>query len=650
MNLKKWLQPKYIIENLKKSKSLLALILFLFPLITSLVQLSPTPTGVVNILNNSTIVVFGMFIVPVLLSISFFSFVYKKKKVDFMIGMPLSRRQIFFSNTLSGIAIIIIMFLINIGLLYLFTCFNPNIILNTTLLFDYFVIYTLGYILVFTMTNVAMSLAGNLITQIVLTILLLFLMPFCIMFQQHSINANPRLVELSCQSKQCQEIIYEQCVEYTGVENCKQQAASGYYYTELNKDFSSVYSVPVEAFIKTFSVEPYVKYHAGMLLQTFFLSLFMIVIGLFTFQRRKMEECETSFTNFYVHTLVKCLTLIPLALLTVALQLSLKELVIALLLLVAYYYLYDLITQKGIQHSFKSLFFFVITIILCFSYYYGTEAYLQAKQRKGLNYIKEELQSSDITGFHISSINPSDINLFVGYQTKDILFQGKDQINTLLQYAFQSNEMSENKYSIGFKLHVKQGFNYTGRINISEEQYQRFTKSLSKSKEIQALRNIKEHDILMMSFLNISYSKSKIQPILPKIKKLISTPIMSGNYNEALNLTIYKDHDILTVLLPITSDREVLNYMLKLNNENIKQILKKEQVRHISVDSEELYTHDRKTTQEISDFIEKQSTVVDSSKSYIKISLFTTDNKMYHYITNQREIMNYFSKEEKQVE
>jgi len=246
MNLKKCFQPKYMYQNIKKSRAIIAIILFLFPLIMSLLQLTTAQDGVINLLKNNGIMLLTTFIIPITISIILFSFVYKKKKVDFMIGMPISRRQIFITNTICGIALIFTMFLSNIFFLFLFSYFNPNIVLSASMMLDYFLVYFISYVFVFIVANVAMSLAGNIMTQIILIMLLLFLIPFTTIYHQSMITQKPRLVELSCQNAKCKKIKYDKCEELTGVKNCKQQAASGYYYTDLMKGYQDSFTIPTQ--------------------------------------------------------------------------------------------------------------------------------------------------------------------------------------------------------------------------------------------------------------------------------------------------------------------------------------------------------------------------------------------------------------------
>ena len=111
MNLKTLFQPKYFYQNLKKSRGIYVLFLFLFPLILALSHGMQTTNGVISFFENNFLGDIMLFIYPITLSFLLFSFVFQKRKVDFMMGMPLSRKQIFVTNTITGILILPVLFL-----------------------------------------------------------------------------------------------------------------------------------------------------------------------------------------------------------------------------------------------------------------------------------------------------------------------------------------------------------------------------------------------------------------------------------------------------------------------------------------------------------------------------------------------------------
>ncbi len=644
MNSKTCLHLKYVFQNLKKSRSILALILFLFPLITSLIQLATTNMGVVDLFGSSGLITLGMFVIPILFSLVLFSFLYKRKKVDFIIGMPLSRKQIFISNTLAGIILIIIMFLMNILFLFLFSCFNQNIVLNSSMVLDYLLVYGLGYISVFTTTNVAMSLVGNTMTQIIVTVLLLFLISFFLIFHQQVLNGPTRLVEYDCSGATCEQIAYDRCVEQTGIENCAEQAKENYYYTTLNKGQEYHGMVSTQAMI-TFVSGTTLTYDTTMLLKTFLWSLVMIFLGFFTFQKRKMEQCETSFTSFHIHTFVKCLTLFPLGILLFLMQPSFRDALIIILVYLAYFFIYDLITQKRIQKIKISLGYFLITLFLAFLYSYGMEAYINSKKMPNFDYIKETLTIEDIEGIRFSSLNAYDMNVTSGYRLDQILFTDEQAIEKILQYAFQNKTTTPNDMSMHYTIVLKDGNTYYGYLTLREEERQALLKELQATDQAKNSTTLKESDIQTANFLEKNYTYRQLQPILSELVESLDTNTSNtSTQGEVLSIVIYKNHQLMILDAPSITNQTVLDYLMRKNNERTLEGLAKEKIQVLSMESssqeESLTTDDRNILEDMIKWIKEDGSSVNSKEPYDKIYLYGTRG-YYIYVTNNDHFKSY---------
>ena len=116
MNLTSLFNFNYLKENIKKSKAIILLCMLLLPILNGIILLMHGSTGdnfVASIYDVSGIILFGMYVIPLVLSITLFSFIYKKGAVDFTLSMPINKRQIFLTNTIGGMAIILIMQIIN---------------------------------------------------------------------------------------------------------------------------------------------------------------------------------------------------------------------------------------------------------------------------------------------------------------------------------------------------------------------------------------------------------------------------------------------------------------------------------------------------------------------------------------------------------
>lgn len=116
MNLTSLFNFNYLKENIKKSKATILLCILLIPIINGLVFLiNTTSSKVINpdIYTISSVLLIGIYVIPIVLSITLFSFVYKKGSIDFTLSLPINKKQIFLTNTLGGIVILSLMQLIN---------------------------------------------------------------------------------------------------------------------------------------------------------------------------------------------------------------------------------------------------------------------------------------------------------------------------------------------------------------------------------------------------------------------------------------------------------------------------------------------------------------------------------------------------------
>ena len=180
MNLTKLFNFKYLMQNIKKSKMALVLFFIIVPIFTSLMIMTTTDQ-VLGFTELAIVNILGMYIIPFIYSVCLFGYVYKKNSVDFMCSMPLSRKAIFVTNTIGGIGMIVLMQFITFILTLLIGAITDATIF-TAMAFDIFVYQTIAYIFVFTIANLAMSVSGNLLTQIVVTLLITFLVPFSTYF------------------------------------------------------------------------------------------------------------------------------------------------------------------------------------------------------------------------------------------------------------------------------------------------------------------------------------------------------------------------------------------------------------------------------------------------------------------------------------
>lgn len=384
---------KYLMQNFKKSKGLIILLTILVPMFTSIMLISIDGTYAIKFIELSAVNIVGMYIIPIVLSMALFNYVYKKPSVDFVGSMPLSRKTIFLTNTLGGIALIFVMQLLNlICTLFLSQVLN-SVIIFASMAWDIFIFFTISYIFVFTISNLAMSFSGNKFSQLVSICLITFLIPFlmmsCELLGEDYYYTSSSLTS-SLESANNVEI--EQNIYYT---------APSYFFGMLN---GSQYEYQSESVVK-------------MLV----LSIVYIVIGLILFNRKKLEMAGESYENIWVHLVVKLLTFVPFMFVFCAMD-STDRWNIALFfiaILAVYYFVFDLITNKKVKLKI-SIPAFIISTVVVFAIYEGI---IPKAGSLGVKTIKIE----DIKSVYIDTVYASG-NYGLDF---DLKIQDKELINLI---------------------------------------------------------------------------------------------------------------------------------------------------------------------------------------------------------------------------
>ena len=353
MNLTKLFNFKYLIQNIKKSKMALVLFFIIVPIFTSLTIMT-TKDQILDFSELAFVNIFGMYIIPFIFSVCLFGYVYKKNSVDFMCSMPVSRKTIFVTNTIGGIGMIVLMQLITLILTLLIGVVTGATIFNA-MVFDIFAYQTIAYIFVFTIANLAMSVSGNLLTLIVVTLLITFLIPFSTFF----------------------------VVVYTS----NNVVALYNEYGDIGSNFSRIinYTAPSMIFNGEYN------YSSISMCKMAILSIIYFALGLYLFKKRKMEIATESFENNRTHFLVKGLTLAPfVALLISFINYESFELILILLgIIFIYYFVYDLITNKKMKFKDNVTYLVISVLILLGAYYSVLLVYDNYDGKLNIDNIKE---------------------------------------------------------------------------------------------------------------------------------------------------------------------------------------------------------------------------------------------------------------------
>ncbi len=621
MNLMKYFNYHYMLQNIKKSRSVLILFLVLFPVlnILTILLLNEISSLIAFTLPQISIIHFiGIFCVPIVLSFCLFGFIHKQKSIDFTLSMPISRKTVFTTNTITGIIFILLMIILCGICTYVASFFTP-IVIPFQMILDYILIWSITYIFVFIITNIAMSVTGNKSTQIVVTLLLLFLIPYII-----DVLYIPEMFD---RSLSYQTIAFETI-----------KIESTRYYQIIGKD--SVYNY----------IMPYNLFKSNDLYSLFSLSKMIILsfigyfIGKFLFVRRKMEVNETSFENLKMHTFVKALTMLPLfVLISGILSQSNKSgllFVASIVGLIIYYLIYDYLTLHHLPNFKKNALHFVIVLLVMF-----TISYMINENMNNNKYLYEDLIIDDydeIENFKIDFVNKEGISDFLYYEITD-----KESIKTI------SDIITNAKYSEDYEIFVisvkVDGKEYELSIDMSKEDYQKIkdiveTKGVSKSPLLQGNYVY----ALRLRELDMDYTTTDSK-ILDAAKDTIIKDSEMLDYKVCLNTTLlaYRGGKVSTYNINSCKSDVLSKYVedsIKKEREKVAETIKDNIISNIDlldgsenvsfINREDFLNKWYNQYEEVNQFILKDAKNDFSiNKDYVILD-FNNDDRIYRFYTN----------------
>ena len=567
MSLTSLFNFNYLKENIKKSKAIILLCMLLLPTIGGIILLVKCSQGsnfMPSIYEVSGPVLFGMYLVPVILSITLFSFIYKRGSIDFTLSMPINKKQIFLTNTFGGIIIILLMQIINLIITLAISLIYSNMIIDYKMLFDIFLIYSISYIFVFTSCNIAASVSSNKITTIVVTLLILFLVPFVSTFiKTDGFNYNNYgTARIECLNKECTPVIYE-CDSL----KCKNDKRNNIYTGYVNRVSDNNYTMPYKLIAGVFLGEEFDSGINVSLLKMVFLSIVYIAVGLILFIKKKFEIVGTSFRSERVHILVRTLTTVPVVciLYVIIKNLGLSShdfftIILLLVLIFTYLIIYDLITRKRVTNFFKM----AICLVIVSSAVCIVGAFFDDKE-------EFEIKVNDIK--EITFVDDNNINIA---STKN-----KDVINYAVSLLLDDNPRGNvyNMYRIKTKV---KGDTYKFTIYVTEDDYNYINNNLVNDKEyLKTLEDYKDSRVFGIEYDNgytgVKENKELANMIINEYKNNKDALKNVNNYDGLLNITlyIYDNYNVRSINVDIGNNKELALEILKYYNNNTKNNLDK---------------------------------------------------------------------------
>lgn len=565
MNLTSLFNFNYLKENIKKSKAIILLCMLLLPILNGIILLMHGSTGdnfVASIYDVSGIILFGMYVISIVLSITLFSFIYKKGAVDFTLSMPINKRQIFLTNTIGGMAIILIMQIINFIVMLLVSLIYSNIIVSYKMLFDILLMYSISYIFVFVCTNIAASVSSNKITTIVVTLLIMFLIPFISTF----INSNAFTyygnsdVKVECINDSCKPKNY-----YCDTVKCEIDKKNNIYTANIRKYDNVTYTLPYE-FIKDnlFGFESDNRVNTSII-KMIILSIIYIIVGTVLFSNKRFEIVGTSFRSEKVHILVRTLTTIPIVCLAyVVLKNSsissydIFSIVLLFVLIFTYLIIYDLITRKKVTNFFK--------MAICLAIVGGVTIVVGALV---------DVDSYSIKAKDVKEISFLDDNGNVIGSTKNT-----EVINNSISLLLDTESLENYTYNYTIKTNVK-GSTYRFNIYTTKDNYNYINNILINDKEFSKdFNKYKNNDIFGIKYkdgYNRTNDSNLSDMIVNKYKNDKNIFMNNNSDNDLFNVTlyVYNGFNVKEIDFDVSGDKNLEVGLLRYYNANTKKMFSK---------------------------------------------------------------------------
>ena len=636
MHLKNYFNKKYAFQNIKKSKGVLAFFLGAIPIFNTLLLFSIASSSMepLDLTLISFLTMLGAYFAPFVVSICLFGYIFKKKSVDFICSMPISRKTIFFTNMITGILLLVGMLVFTSILIGLVGLVTSNII-PLAMILDYLLIWVVTYVFSFVVFTIGVSLAGNSITALIVAVTLLFVVPYIV---DYTTNKTPSSyqrppAQVECMNDKCIPDYYDCNGDDTCLEN-KEDNRYLLYSTAVSKPTN--FTLPYNT-IRNMVTYPYEfnLYNTKSLMKMALISIVGIFVGYVFFTHRKMENNETSFKNEKLHVFIKGLLITPVLFVIFSVlsnQITTLEVLLFTTIIIAYYFLYDLITRRSIGNFLRTSRNLVCTVVIVFCSFFLIE------KVKG----PEKIQTLKSDRIEYIEIRDNTLSMSENDYPQ---IKNQDLIDEILKYTL--TEYLED-ISVQSRVLVKaeDGREFEYGIALPDASYELLLEKIKKSSDYAEFKDLKQNKLFAYRFSNSRYNK-KADDDVREIMQAAFDNAIQNQLNDASLYPIsvlfyfYDQGEIITYQLPSNADprlEELLEEEITARNKNLAKKLDEKKLETItpyltegSASLPEDYTYLLSHMQEeLKTFIKKYSDEkFDTEKNYLEFDFYTERENIF---------------------
>ena len=419
----------------------------------------------IEILYNP-IVMFVIFILPVLLSVLLFKYANEEKSSSFICGLPISKRKLYITNVLTGILMYVIPFLVNLIIILLLNLGEMGKYLQFVDIIRWFGVCMLYSTMFFTFATFIGTFCASKISHGLLTYILMYA-PMGI---------------LILTSELTEEILYG----FKGISNNLEEFIN-LPFIKIIEDFRKMSSYYLEQVIE-FEISTIIIYIVAIIV--------MLVLGYFIYKNRKLEITKEFMAFKGIRSVVKYVATFFVNLLSYAYFYNIIEkheiitLLVSFIITLIAYLIIEMILKKTYKVLKSIIGFIVYAVIITITFVIlNTGAFGYETRVPKAEDVQEV--SFGVRNETINFKEKENIESVIDFQRKIVNEKKKGYTEYTLEYKLKNGRKIVRKYNINISLYKEE----INKIITSNEYYE------EKAKQFEDVKKIKK------IIVNVSYKQ-----------------------------------------------------------------------------------------------------------------------------------------------